>query len=117
MERAEVYVSADLLGTGIEVRSADDPERNLVMTQPSDLGLSPDLVSSIGSWQWWFDIFANQWGLDRCFEVLGERFDEAGHQLAVRIAQELGERWRVIYEPQGGWVRRLGHGTQIVVQP
>ena len=116
MARTEVHVAADILCFGTEVRAADDPERHLVMTQPAKLGLSDKLVYDFRSWQWWFDGVVDLCGLDERFVFLGDKFDEVGHQLAERVAAELGPSIRVTYGPQGGWCRRLGRGKSLVVQ-
>jgi hypothetical protein len=116
MARTEVHVAADMGCFGTEVRAADDQERHLVMTPPSDLGLSDKLASDFRSWQWWFDGVVDLCGLEERFAVLGDRFDEVGRHLAERVAAELGPSVRVTYGPQGGWCLRLGHGQSLVVQ-
>jgi hypothetical protein len=116
MTRTEIYVSADLLCTGIEVRSADDPERGLVVTQPADLGSSKTLTADFVLWQRWFDAVADLLGLENRFDYLGDKFDEYGRELARRLAAELGKGVRVVYSPQGGWRRQVGRGASIIVQ-
>lgn len=116
MIRTEVVVSADMLCSGIEVRRADDPERLLVMTPPSELGLSDQLVYGFRSWQRWFDSVVDQCGLEKSFAALGDKFDEVGWQLAERVAAELGPSVHVVYVPQGGWCKRVGRGQSLVVQ-
>ena len=116
MARTEVHVVADFPCPGIEVRAADDVERQLVIKAPSELGLSKKLVSDILCWQKWFDGVVSLCGFDKSFEVLGDKFDEIGQQIAKQVAVEMGNSVRVIYAPQGGWCRRLGHGQSIVIQ-
>ncbi len=116
MSRAEVHISADISGTGVEVRAADDEERRLVMIPPSELGLPDRLVFEIRSWQRWFDEVVYLLGLEGRIDALGDKFDEVGQTLAERVAAELGPAYRVVYGPQGGWGRRIGHGQAIVVQ-
>ncbi|MSQ97367.1 MAG: hypothetical protein EXR98_22830 [Gemmataceae bacterium] len=116
MARTEIYISADMLCSGIEVRAADDPDRQLVMAPPADLGLSNKLVGDFRSWQMWFDGAVNSCGLEERFEPLGDKFDEVGRQLAETVAAELGKSVRVVYVPQGGWCRRIGRGQSLVVQ-
>lgn len=116
MARTEVYVSADMLCTGIEVRAADDSERRLVVTQPAELGLSKQLVADFQLWQRWFDAVVNLRGLEDRFDYLGDKFDDVGRELAERVAAELGQAVRVVYEPQGGWCRQVGRGRSLTVQ-
>jgi hypothetical protein len=116
MARTEIYVSADMLCSGVEVRAATDPELRLVMTPPAELGLSDKLVGDFRSWQMWFDAVVNLYGLEARFEPLGDKFDEVGQQLGERVAAELGKSVGVVYVPQGGWCRRLGRGQSLVVQ-
>jgi hypothetical protein len=112
--RTEVYVSADMLSSGIEVRLGD--EQPLVMTPAREIGLSEKLVADFQSWQRWFDAVVNLRGLEHRFDFLGNEFDEAGRQLADRVATELGNAVRVVYVPQGGWCTRLGRGHSLLVQ-
>jgi hypothetical protein len=116
MPRTEIHVSADMSGFGTEVRSADDPERHLVMTPPAELGLSDQLVFQFRWWQWWFDGVVNLCGLEESFNILGDRFDEVGSALAHRVATELGPTVQVVYTPQGGWCKKLGRGRSLIVQ-
>ena len=115
MARTEVHVAADIRGFGTEVRRVDDPDRNLVMTPPAELGLSEKLVYDFRSWQSWFDSVVDLCGLDERFKCLGDKFDEVGQQLAQRVAIELGSTVRVTYGPQGGWCRRMGRGLTLVI--
>ena len=110
MPSALVYVSADDGGWGIEVKQ---PKGDLVMTAPSDLGLSPCLCSDLRHWQGWFDgvfhlCYQDLWA------VLGDRFDLVGKQLAERVAKELGAAYHVEYQPQGGW-RRASPGEPVAI--
>jgi hypothetical protein len=98
MARTEIYVSADLRCTGVEVRAGDDPARELVVTQPAELGLSTKLVADFRLWQRWFDAVSDLCGLEDRFEYLGDKFDEVGRELAER------------------WCRKLGPGRSLVVQ-
>jgi len=51
MAPTEIYVSADMLCSGVEIRAADDPERRLVMTPSAELGFSNKLS--------WLSVLAN----------------------------------------------------------
>jgi hypothetical protein len=116
MSRNTVFVIADIGCYGIEVRAADDPEGAVVVTPPEDLGLSDKLVRDFQLWQGWFDGVVGLCGMEGRFEVLGERFDEVGRQLAERVASELGQAVSVGYVAQGGWCIRLGLGYEVAVQ-
>jgi len=105
-----------MLCTGIEVRAADDPEQQLVVAQPAELGLSAKLVADFQLWQRWFDAVVDLRGLENRFEYLSDKFDAVGHELAERVAAELGPTVRVIYGPQGGWCNDLGRGRSLIVQ-
>jgi hypothetical protein len=86
------------------------------MTPPAELGLSDRLVYDFRSWQWWFDGVIDLCGLEERFDILGDRFDEVGRHLAEQVAEELGPSVRVVYVPQGGWCRRMGHGQSVVIR-
>ena len=116
MSRTQVFVTADIGCYGVEVRAADDPECGLVATPPEELGLSDKLVRDFQLWQDWFDGVVGLCGLEGRFEVLGDRFDEVGRQLADRVVAELGPAIGVGYVAQGGWCLRLGRGYEVVVQ-
>jgi hypothetical protein len=95
-----IYVSADIGGSGIELKQ---PKGGLVMVWPADLNLSAALWSDLRDWQRWFNGVFDRHRAEERYTVLGDAFDEAGKQLAERVAQELGAEYQVVYEPQGGW--------------
>jgi hypothetical protein len=95
-----VYVSADCCGSGVEVK---DDEGRLVMTWPPEFGLSPHLGADLRTWQHGFDDVFSRCDPPERYAVLGDRFDEAGQRLSERVAQELGDGYQVVYEPQGEW--------------
>jgi hypothetical protein len=113
--KGEVHVTADYECSGLEVRWTDDPQQQLLIAVPEELGISPILCSRLRCWQRWFDGVFELCGVEERFEVLGERFDEIGQQLAKQVAAELGPDFRVLYGPQGGWCLQMGRGKRITI--
>jgi hypothetical protein len=115
MEIREVYVTADMSGTGIEIRATADPSSALEMRLPRGVGLSEALTLRIESWQRWFNEVVYLLGLGNHYAALGDSFDEVGMELAKCVATELGTGYRVLYGPQGGWCRYIGRGQSLQV--